>query len=354
MGGVDALKALLVEDPLEALLVEDQGRHPLRWGLAKRPLQQQVPGLIESPHAFIVPLAQRPWKALIAGGDVTPATKRLSLVMATVWPCSCHPCFMSDTKDVVLVHGSWGCGEQWGTTRATFEERGYTVYTPTLRHHELPVDEGAMKVAPLKLRDYTDDLVALVASLDSPPLLVGHSLGGLLVQLVAARTRCAGMVAACPAPAAGIFATTPTNLRMSLGHYLQSRPWAKPVYPPTYERFRRWIANTQTEEVARGLYSELVCDSGRAYCEQAAAVLRHSKATVVDFAAVTTPVLTIAGECDRIVPARSVRQTAARYQDASYVQIPRSDHFVFSGEALPATMSHIDDWIARKQVLSTA
>jgi len=92
-----------------------------------------------------------------------------------------------------------------------------------------------MKIAPLSMRDYTDDLVALVDSLDSPPLIVGFSLGGLLAQLVAARTRHAGVVAACPSAAAGIFAPTLTALR-SFGslfgrHYLQPRPWANPLYP---------------------------------------------------------------------------------------------------------------------------
>jgi pimeloyl-ACP methyl ester carboxylesterase len=46
-----------------------------------------------------------------------------------------------------------------------------------------------MKIASLSLRDYTDDLVRFVNSLDHPPLLIGHSMGGLLAQLVAARTR---------------------------------------------------------------------------------------------------------------------------------------------------------------------
>jgi pimeloyl-ACP methyl ester carboxylesterase len=77
---------------------------------------------------------------------------------------------MSDTKHVVLIHGSWSRGEQWAPARAAFEQRGYTVHTPTLRHHERPLDEGAGKIAPLSLRDYTDDLVALIASLDGPPL----------------------------------------------------------------------------------------------------------------------------------------------------------------------------------------
>jgi hypothetical protein len=54
------------------------------------------------------------------------------------------------------------------------------------------------------------------------------------------------------------------------------------------------------------------------------------------------------------VPAGIVRQTAARYQHGTYVEIPRSDHMVFSGAALPVTRGRIDDWIARNHVLATA
>jgi pimeloyl-ACP methyl ester carboxylesterase len=261
---------------------------------------------------------------------------------------------MADTQHVVLIHGNWGRGEQLAPARARFEERGYTAHTPTLRYHELPKQEGATKVASLSLRDYTDDLVAFVNSLDSAPLLIGHSMGGLLAQLVAARTRPAGLVAACPAPAAGIFGTTRTNLRMSLPWFLRRRPWATPVEPPTSQQFRRWVANTQTDDSAGEIHEGLVCESGRVNWEMLLAVVKLSQATVVDFAAVTSPVLVIGGECDRIVPAGVVRRTAARYQRGTYVEIPHCDHMVFSGVALPVTMGHIDDWIARNRVLSIA
>jgi pimeloyl-ACP methyl ester carboxylesterase len=123
-----------------------------------------------------------------------------------------------------------------GPAGAAFEQRGFTVHTPTLRHHELPLHEGATKIARLSLRDYADDLVALVETLESPPLLVGHSTGGLLVQLVAARTRHLGMVAACPG-AAGPSGANTTTLGIALGGLRSPRPWTKAVDPPTWQEF---------------------------------------------------------------------------------------------------------------------
>ena len=261
---------------------------------------------------------------------------------------------MADAKHVVLINGAWCRGELWAPTRAAFEERGYTAHTPTLRHHELPPHEGAMKVASLSLHDYTDGLVAFVNSLDSAPLLVGHSMGRLVAQLVAARTRPAGLVAACTAPAAGILGTTPANLRMALPHLLRPRAWTKPWRPPRFEHFRRWIANTQTEDIAQEIYGGLVFESGRFVWGTALGVAKLSKSTVVDFAVVTAPVLVMGGECDRIVPAGIVRRTAARYQHGTCVEIPGSDHMVFSGAALAVTMGHIDDWMTRNHVLAAA
>jgi esterase/lipase len=59
---------------------------------------------------------------------------------------------MSDIKHVVLIHGMSGCGDYLAPAGTAFEERGYTVHIPTLRHHELPFEEGATKIASLSLR----------------------------------------------------------------------------------------------------------------------------------------------------------------------------------------------------------
>ncbi|HEX3284187.1 MAG TPA: alpha/beta hydrolase [Mycobacterium sp.] len=252
---------------------------------------------------------------------------------------------MADFAHVVLIHGTWARGDTLADARRAFEERGFTVHTPTLRYHELPIEQGAELVAPLGLRDFADDLAALVNSLDSPPLIVGHSLGGLLAQLVAARTRHTGLIAATPAPARAIFALYPGTIRLFFGHYLQRRPWAKPLYPTSWKLFRRYVTNATDEPLARELYDELVCESGRVYCEMAWWFLDRAKASAVDSSALATPVLAIGGGLDRTVNRRVARATAKRYSNGTYIEIPDSDHLVFHGKALSVTMGHIHKWL---------
>jgi len=255
-------------------------------------------------------------------------------------------------KHVVLIHGSWSRGEQWTSARTAFEERGFTVHSPTLRHHELPLEDGAPKIAQLSIRDYVDDLVALVASLSAAPLLIGHSLGGRIALLVAARTEHAGLVAACPSPI-GPSGLNPTTLGISLGHALQPRPWTKPVYPPSWKRFRSGVAGAQTEADARQAYDDLVCESGRIMFFELSMPWRdRSKAAVVDVPAVAGPVLIIGGGRDRIVPPRLARRNAARFAGARYAEIPGADHMVFHGNQLSVTMAYIDDWMSELRVMT--
>ncbi|MEU4194381.1 alpha/beta hydrolase [Kribbella sp. NPDC026611] len=247
-------------------------------------------------------------------------------------------------KHVVMVHGTWGRGEHLHEARAEFEGRGYVVHTPTLRHHELSLQEGATKIAPLSLTDYADDLVELCESLDEPPILLGHSLGGLIVQLVAARTELAGLVLVCPAPAEGIFAMYPSMSRLFLHHYLQPRPWNKPLYP-TWKAFHTGGRITQTEEASRELYADLVCESGRAYCEMAFPQLDRRKASRVNYAAVSAPVLVFGGQKDLTVVPAICRTTAGKYANATYTELTDADHMLLTGAILHTTMSHLDTWL---------
>lgn len=256
---------------------------------------------------------------------------------------------MTAPEHIVLIHGTWGSGDAWTEARAAFEARGFTVHTPTLRHHDLPLMAGARKIATLSLNDYVDDLVQFVRTLDSPPILAGLSMGGLLAQLVAARVPHAGLISGSPAPAAGIWGAYPSTTAVVASHYLQLRPWAKP-FMPTWERWSKGVANEQSRQFQEEFFTQLVTESGRAYCEMAFPWFDRKNAAVVDFSAITGPVLVLGAENDRIIHPRIARATARRYPQAEYIEVPGSDHMMFFGKFLPMTMRYVDHWLLDHQM----
>jgi len=255
----------------------------------------------------------------------------------------------SVSKNVLLIYGTWQTKLYWDEAIPEFESRGYTVHAPELRYHDLPIEEGAEKIASLSLLDYTDDLVKYAESLDSPPLIIGHSLGGLLAMLVAARIPHVGVVAACPAPAAGIFIYYLKTMKIFMSHFLQMRPWSKPLIPD-FDRYSYAGASRQPESEVRRRFDGLVAESGRAYCEMIFPWLDKRKAATVDFERITTPVLAIGAEYDNAVNPKIARDTAEKFSNGTYVEIADSDHMLFFGAALAPAMNAIDKWVADERI----
>ena len=81
---------------------------------------------------------------------------------------------------IILIPGTWCTAKIWGDFVPALEALGLQVLTPNLRYHGLPYDEVAKKVGNVSLTDFVDDLSELLLSLDTPPIILGHSLGGLL------------------------------------------------------------------------------------------------------------------------------------------------------------------------------
>ncbi|WP_165837781.1 alpha/beta hydrolase [Zavarzinia aquatilis] len=255
------------------------------------------------------------------------------------------------TQDIVLIHGTWGSGGNWGELADEMVRRGYRVHTPSWRLHgrpgEIDIWGSAQKVARLGLLDYVADLVALVKSLDAPPVVLGHSVGALLAQLVAARCRTRGLVLVAPAPAAGIFTFYPSSVLL-WGRYIPQWLLGKPMYPVAWGPWRNAVCNAQSEEVAAAAYATLCAESGTAYREMIFWYLDRKRASRVDYAAVGAPVLVLAGSQDKCTPPGMCRATARRFgDDATYVEFEGSDHMMTMGPYLPQTLAAFDRWAAR-------
>ena len=172
--------------------------------------------------------------------------------------------------------------------------------------------EGGEALCGIGVGDYCADLRALADSLDSPPVIIGHSLGGLLAQMLAAQGRARALVLLAPMAPWGMFPSTPFEW-MSLQALCWEGPFWKKVLPPKY-----WVAaanalDRMPEQERDAILARLVPESGLAIFETMHWMLDSAKAAFVDQRAVTCPILCLAGAHDRIVSPTTVRRVARRY-----------------------------------------
>lgn len=245
---------------------------------------------------------------------------------------------------VVLIAGTYCFPEVWDAMKAELEQRGYEVHAPPLRYHDLPLLEGARKMASLSLLDYTADFVNLINGLDRPPIIVGWSMGGLIAQLVAQRVEHAGLMLLSPAPSAGMFAMYPSMFATFQPHFSRWGFWRKPLMPD-WDLFVWSTGHLQSQEFMENCFNQLKAESGRAYFEMALWFLDKTKASKVIPENIKGPVLVISGAEDRIVVPAIGRRTAAKYAKGRFILLSRAEHMLPDGTGLPKVMAEFDKWV---------
>ncbi len=89
---------------------------------------------------------------------------------------------------IVMVHGMWAAPWVWEPFKGYFEEKGFACHTPVLRHHEVcPSNPPPQGLGTTSLLDYANDLESYIRKLPDKPILMGHSMGGLWVQMLTQR-----------------------------------------------------------------------------------------------------------------------------------------------------------------------
>ena len=248
---------------------------------------------------------------------------------------------------ILFVHGMWGSPKIWENFQPVFENAGYETHAITLRHHTTPITEPAPEgLGTTSLLDYVDDVLAKVRTLDTAPILVGHSMGGLLAQLVAARTDIAAVIALTPAPPAGVLALKPTTLKTFRKILLGGKFWKNPTRLD-WDAARYGLYHNLPEDEARHHYKDMVWESGRATYEIAFWTMDKTKASKLDRANIKCPVLMISGGKDRTVNASVVKASAKRYKGkAQYVNLPEHSHWLIGEQGWENVADRCLDFIS--------
>jgi pimeloyl-ACP methyl ester carboxylesterase len=218
---------------------------------------------------------------------------------------------------VVFIHGGWVTPRCWDPFVSYFEARGYRCLAPAWPGKDGPVEAiraDPSSLAGLGIGQIVDHYEAIVRSLDEPPILIGHSFGGLFTQILMDRgLGAAGIVIDSAAPR-GVFTLEPSSL-LSLGRVLAIPFGWRKVVRWTFTEFRYAFVHTMPAEAARRIWDEqIVPDSGRPFFEAAFSMLDRRSPATVNFANPRrAPLLLVAGLADRALPPAIARRTLRAY-----------------------------------------
>jgi non-heme chloroperoxidase len=254
--------------------------------------------------------------------------------------------------NIMMIHGMWAGGWAWNNYLQIFSKVDCTCLTPTLRHHQAAPIQPPAELGYVSLGDNVKDLQDEIEKLDHLPILIGHSMGGILVQMLAARGLAKAMVLLSPAPPQGINVISSASLRMFQESFKHWGFWQKPTRP-TFRDATATLLDHLPKDEQRCTYEQLVHESGRAACEIGFWFLDKHHVKYVDTSKITCPVLLIAGSEDRIHPPAVMRKVALRYKPYStYYEFHDHGHWLIGEPGWQMIANYIIDWLKEKELIS--
>jgi pimeloyl-ACP methyl ester carboxylesterase len=201
-----------------------------------------------------------------------------------------------------LGHGAWCWDEHWMPAAA---ERGWPCYAVSLRGHG--GSGGDDRIRRWQLRDYAHDVLQAIVDLPAPPVLIGHSMGALVVRRVLARYPARAAVLLTPAGA-----RHGARVALALGRHRPAQLARALALQPVRLDAELLFSDELDRVRARGLAARLTPESPLAQLE----IILSPRPTAT---ATDTPVLVLGGGDDPLIPVGDVVATARAYGTRAHV-----------------------------------
>ncbi|MFB4273671.1 MULTISPECIES: alpha/beta hydrolase [unclassified Nonomuraea] len=262
----------------------------------------------------------------------------------------------TETKPpIVLIHGLWLTPRAWEHWIERYTGLGHQVSAPAWPGMEIEVE--ALRKNPevmngLGVTEVADFYEKIVREQTRPPIIVGHSFGGLITQILLDRGLGVAGVAIHPAPIQGVWRLPISSLRSAFP--VLSNPGNRSrTVALSAKRFHYAFTNTLTAQESEAIYQRYhVPAPGRPLFQAATANLRRHPATRVNVHNDTrAPLLLIAGGADHTVPVTLVRETYQRYRKSravtDYQEFARMPHFSLGAPQWERVADHVVYWAER-------
>jgi alpha-beta hydrolase superfamily lysophospholipase len=256
---------------------------------------------------------------------------------------------------IVLIHGLWLTPLSWEHWIERYEGLGYRVIAPTWPGMDAGIEDlrrDPSAMAGVGITEITDHYDAIISALDAPPIIMGHSFGGCVTQLLLDRALGSAGVALHPAPVKGVLRLPVSALRSAFP-VLRNPLNLNRAVALTPEQFHYGFTNTLSEEESRAVYERYhVPGTGRVLFQAATANLNPHAATKVDFESETrAPLLVVGGGKDHTVPASMAKEAATRQSKAKsateYKEYPDRSHYTLGQDGWEEVSDYALEWAAK-------
>jgi pimeloyl-ACP methyl ester carboxylesterase len=257
---------------------------------------------------------------------------------------------------IVLVHGLWLTPLSWEGWKQRFEARGHEVLTPAWPRMQADIEEVRRDPSPMNglgVAEITDHYAEIIRGLDRAPIIMGHSFGGLVTELLLDRGLGLAGVALSPAQVKGVLRLPLAQVRTTFP-VLSNPANRKRTVGLTPKQFHYSFTNTMMSEAeSRAAYERYqVPGPGRVLFQAAFANFNPNAATKVDFHKDDRPPLLVVGNgADHTVPASVSREAAKRLGKSSavvdYKEFPGRPHFTAGAPGWEDVADHSLEWATR-------
>ena len=246
-----------------------------------------------------------------------------------------------ERPSLIFVHGAF-CGG-WAFERFTgpFEAAGYHCRAPHLRGHAPLATRH--NVAACSMSDYAQDIADLVRAEPRPPILIGHSLGGLVVQMAAQRAPVAGLALLAPSAPWGVSGSSFSEA-ISAASIMALGPFPNQAVDPDHRLAELYSLDRVPAAERPAMFERMRPESGRALWETLTWFLDPFMTTQVSPAAIKVPVFAAAGGADMVNPPATVTQTAERI-GGKVVTFPGMSHWLIGETGWEAVAKAVLDWV---------
>ncbi len=260
-------------------------------------------------------------------------------------------------KTLLLIHGIGCTGAVWDPMLAGFRAAGHTPEPMTLYPERRLAENPPASLPDLGLNDYVLEARAQAARLTArdgqKPVVIGHSMGGLIAQKLCESDDVSAGVFLSPAQPADCAAPSFSVVFTFANIVFAPRKTARDRAFKVWRTGFYWGVLNRVEASKRaGIYAGAVYDSGQVYGDIGEPESDPHRAAFVDETKINVPTLTIAGGADRACTPKNVRKMKAKYARSpvpgDFREFPDLAHWVFAEPGRDKVGDHINEWIAAR------